>query len=157
MHDKILDEILENTKAVKTAVVKVPKEKTKRQEQTAKADKKFKKVGANFKLEEFEIINDRCKSLELNTSQYVKWLVENDLKPSQAHKEINEGNESAEPQKEPESDLKDLEIKKFEKQNNELRAKNDELGERAKALTAELDRCKGLDWLQRFKSLFTMK
>ncbi len=51
-NEKTLDKILENTEVLKSAVVKASTSKVKRATQINKAQKKFKKIGANFKIED---------------------------------------------------------------------------------------------------------
>jgi len=137
MNDKILEEILENTQAVRSAVVKVPKDKEKRQEALSKAQAKFKKVGTNLKEEDAEIVNKRCEELGVNQSQYIKRLIESDLKPSEATEEINEGNELPEAQKEPESDLNELQILRDNLQIEKLKSERLEKLNHAQALAIQ--------------------
>jgi len=132
--EELLEKILENTEAVKTAVIKPKKEKgeDKRKDQLQEAQKKFKKVGANFKAEEAEIIEKRCEELEVNTSQYIKKLVEDDLKGSEAQKE---------PEAIPNHLEEEKELKTAENQSNEAlticQTQKAELARRLKALQAE--------------------
>lgn len=76
-----LEEIKQNTAAVKEKVVDEPAEKAaakaeKRREQLKEAQSKFKKVGYNAKIDDYEVI---AKKADGNISQYVKRLVEADL------------------------------------------------------------------------------
>jgi len=79
-NDTTLNKILENTEVLKSAVVKVSTSKVKRATQINKAQKKFKKIGANFKIEEAKKIEQHCENLGINTSLYTKQLIHNDLK-----------------------------------------------------------------------------
>jgi len=49
-----------------------------RKEQLKKAQSKFKKVGTKLNEEEQALFNKRLEELNLNTSQYIKMLIEND-------------------------------------------------------------------------------
>lgn len=71
-----IDEILENTKAVKTVIVK---EKQSRGESLKKAQSKFKKVGANLKVEQANHIERYCETLGISVSEYIKRLLLADL------------------------------------------------------------------------------
>jgi hypothetical protein len=79
-----LEEIKQNTAAVKEKVVDEPAEKAaakaeKRREQLKEAQSKFKKVGYSAKKDDYDVIVKRAGG---NISQYVKRLVEADLAKS---------------------------------------------------------------------------
>lgn len=50
----------------------------KRKEQLKNAQSKFKKVATKLNEAEQELFNKRLEELNLNTSQYIKMLIEND-------------------------------------------------------------------------------
>lgn len=81
-NEKILSEILENTKKVKEVVVKkFDKPKKNENEKTAKqkAEAKFKMIGAKFNQQKQAEISKRIEELGVNTNTYIKNLVERDL------------------------------------------------------------------------------
>jgi uncharacterized protein YqgV (UPF0045/DUF77 family) len=79
-----IDEILENTRAVKTAVVSKEEkrviESDKRKQALRKAQSKFKKVGTNLAIAEADLIEQLCAERGITVSAYVKALIEADLK-----------------------------------------------------------------------------
>ena len=89
MRDDRLDEILENTRTVKTVVVSESeqrrqeqerkKEQTdKRKEQLKNAQQKFKKIGANLKQEQADKIKEKCDAAGVSVNEYVKRLIDAD-------------------------------------------------------------------------------
>ena len=79
----ILNEILENTKLVKKVVVDdVVEKQQKKKEQSSqrKAESKFKNVGAKFNESEQAEIKSRLDDLSVNQSQYIKKLIQDDLR-----------------------------------------------------------------------------
>ena len=75
---KILEEILDNTKQVKNAVVKPPKQK-KEQTSQEKAQSKFTRVGTKLNERGMQQFTAKMESLGLNQSQYIKSLIDQDL------------------------------------------------------------------------------
>jgi len=73
MNEKILEEILENTKTVKKVMVE-KFEKKPQQEKSAKqkAEAKFKMVGTKLNPKELEEFETKLETLEINSSQYFK-------------------------------------------------------------------------------------
>ena len=125
MNEKILEEILENTKTVKSVIVdKVEAEEKKKAEKKEKAksaqqkaESKFKNVGAKFNQEEQSNIDERIKELNTNQSQYIKKLVEADL----ITKTVSLDEMVKEDKKEPESLLNDM-VKSYELKLEEVKS-----------------------------------
>lgn len=85
-NEKILEEILENTKSVKKIVVDDVVEKKQKKEKSSqrKAESKFKNVGAKFNESEQAEIKSRLEDLSCNQSQYIKKLIQDDLRPQKS-------------------------------------------------------------------------
>ena len=102
-NEKILEEILENTKTVKTVIVdKVEAEEKKKAEKKEKAksaqqraESKFKNVGAKFNEQEQDEIKNRLTDLDINQSQYIKKLIQDDLSTKKSlNEDLSSTNES---------------------------------------------------------------
>jgi len=75
-----LDEILENTRVVKKALVKETEEKKERKrEQVLQAAKKFKQIKTNVKADFYKEIVLRVEELDTNVSNYIQTLIKDDL------------------------------------------------------------------------------
>ena len=87
MNEKILEEILENTKAVKVVVVekeeKLQKAKSEKAEKAKsakqRAESKFTKIGTKLNESELEIFQAKLEAVGKNQSQYIKQLISFDL------------------------------------------------------------------------------
>jgi len=96
--EKILEEILENTKAVKVVVVEkeeaIQKKKAERLEKSKsakqKAEAKFVRIGTKLNEAEMKKFNSELERLGLNQSQYIKKLLNGELTPNEEKEEIIE-------------------------------------------------------------------
>ena len=118
-----LDEILENTKSVKDAVVKKPKE-TKEKSTQEKAQAKFTRVGTKFNEKQMLELNAKLELLDTNQSSYIGDLIKKDLENINQSKIDFDEEESI--------DLKAIMQRTIQRQN-----------ERINTLTDELSRCQG--------------
>lgn len=84
-----LNEILENTKAIKNDIQTVAEEKkriklknqevkNKKKEQLQRAQSKFTRVGTKLNEDDFEEFRHRLEYLDMNQSQYIKKLIDYD-------------------------------------------------------------------------------
>ena len=84
-----LNEILENTKAIKSDIQIVTEEKkaietknqvvkNKKKEQLQRAQSKFTRVGTKLNEDDFEEFRHRLEYLDMNQSKYIKKLIEYD-------------------------------------------------------------------------------
>lgn len=76
-NEEILNQILENTEEVKAVIIKPKREK--KESAQRKAEAKFTRVGTKLNEESMKVFNEKLNELDLNQSQYIKKLIENDL------------------------------------------------------------------------------
>jgi hypothetical protein len=151
-NEKILEEILENTKTVKAVVVekeeKIQKAKAEKAEKSksakAKAEAKFKMVGT--KLNESELIkfNAKLEDLGINASKYFKGLINFDMV---ANKELIERQEKS---------IEDYKLK-YEAEQNKVRLLNndiDKFKEVISSLKTELDKELTKTFWDKIRALF---
>lgn len=165
-NEKILEEILENTKTVKKVVVDKVEEAEKKKKEKAekaktakqKAEAKFKMVGTKLNEQELTELNIELERLGLNQSQYFKKLIKGEIEIDNDKKikqeELLKGysvrvdtleNEIVERRKE----IDELEIK-----NNNLKAQINSLEAQKHQIQSELDKEITKSFFERLRALF---
>ena len=106
----------------------------KKTEAQRKAEGKFKKLSSSFNEADTAGIDERIIELNMNRSQYVRWLVTNDLSTSEQLEQLKEGNEPPKPQKDAQElqNVKD-ELAKSKMMNGRLAKELQELREKPKS------------------------
>jgi|GEM_PF-3976880 len=149
---EMLNEILENTKTVKTVIVekfekKPPKEKSAKQ----KAEAKFKMVGTKLNPKELEEFEAKLERLDINPSQYFKKASKFDF---EENKELIERQEKAIQEYIDKLNLFEEDLKKKKTKMNEQDTKIKTLEDTISSLNTQLDKELNKTLWQRIRALF---